>query len=447
MPSYSRAVFLILLAAQPAFARDGEVKDGIPQPSIANSLPNNADPHGTRKALSDKGIVYNFIYTNDVLANVRGGLRRGVIDEGKLEGILNVDFEKLAGWTGLKGFVNGFLLHNTGRIRRDYVGGINTIAAIEAQPSVRLSELWLEQQLAGGPWSIRAGQLAADVEFFFSDLSDIFLQSDWPTIAAVNLPSGGPAFPLSTPGIRVKYERSKDFALLVAVFNGDPAGPGPGDEQLRNRYGLNFRVRDPAFIIGEAQFRANQSADATGLARTVKLGAWTHLGEFEDKRFDAAGLMLANPASSGIPARHRGNWGLYAVLDQQLYRLPGGGPDSGVSVFSRASVSPSDRNLVSAYIDGGMVFRGMIPGRPDDAFGVSGIYARFSEGIRGFDRDRAFFDGDGFIRDFEANLEFTYVAQIVPGWTVQPNLQFVWHPSGDASRNATVVGARTIARF
>ena len=39
---------------------------------------------------------------------------------------------KLAGWDGLTLFSNFFYIHNTGRIRRDLVGGINTIAAIEA---------------------------------------------------------------------------------------------------------------------------------------------------------------------------------------------------------------------------------------------------------------------------------------------------------------------------
>jgi carbohydrate-selective porin OprB len=30
---------------------------------------------------------------------------------------------------------------------------------------------------------------------------------------------------------------------------------------------------------------------------------------------------------------------------------------------------------------------------------------------------------------------------------VQPNLQFIWHPSGDASKNATVAGVRSQWRF
>jgi porin len=425
------------------------VRDGIPEPSIATSLPYNGDPTGVRKRLADRGIVYGLEYTNDVLANVRGGLKTGTIDQGKVQGILTVDMDKLAGWQGLSLFANFFQIHNTGRIRRDYVGGLNTIAAIEAVPANRLSELWLEQSLFGGLVSVRVGQLAADSEFYFSELSTMFLQSDWPTIAAVNLPSGGPAYPLSTPGVRVKFEPIKDrVALLFAVFNGDPAGPGDGDEQLRNRYGLNFRVRDPALLIGEAQLQRNTGKEDTGLATTLKLGGWGHLGEFDDKRFDFEGMLLADPSSSGIAARHRGNFGVYGIIDQQLYRPRGGDAQSGISVYSRVSFSPSDRNLVNAYVDGGIVFSGMIPQRPNDKFGAGFIYARFSDSIRAFDRDTVAFTGvPGVIRDYEANLELTYTAQIVPGWWLQPNLQFIWHPSGDSSLNATVVGARSLWRY
>ena len=423
--------------------------NGITPPSIATSLPNNGDPGGIRKWLAGHGVTYQLIYTNDVLSNLRGGLRRGTIDQGKLETTLSVDLEKAAGLQGLSFFANTFAIHNTGRIRLDYVGGINTIAAIEAVPTYRLSEFWLEQKLANGTATLRVGQLAADVEFFASSLSVIFLQSDWPTIAAVNLPSGGPAYPLSTPGVRLKVDPTKDLSLLLAVFNGDPAGPGVlGEEQSRNRYGLNFRVQDPAFLMVEGQFRRNQDRKDTGLATTLKLGAWSHLGEFDDQRFAIEGSLLADPSGSGIPARRRGNWGIYGVIDQQLYRPRGGDSESGISVFSRVSFSPSDRNFVDFYIDGGIVFGGLVPGRPEDRFGASIIYSRFSDAVRAFSRDTVVFTGvPGPIRDFEANLELTYVAQVIPGWTVQPDLQFIWHPLGDASRNATVFGGRSIWRY
>jgi len=252
------AVLAVVAAIATPCAHGQETNSsGITEPSIATSLPQNADPYGTRKWLYDNGISYNFIYTNDVLSNLSGGIRRGTIDQGKLEAQLYIDLDKLAGWKGWTFYANAFGIYNDGRIRRDYVGGMNTIAAIEATPTVRLSELWLEKWF--GPVSLRFGQLAADAEFFYSDLSQIFLQSDWPTIGAVNLPGGGPAYPLSAVGARIKYELPKDASLLFAIFNGDPAPPCPNaDPDTCNRYGVNFRLSDPAFLMGEFQWRRNR---------------------------------------------------------------------------------------------------------------------------------------------------------------------------------------------
>ena len=114
-------------------------------------------------------------------------------------------------------------------------------------------------------------------------------------------------------------------------------------------------------------------------------------------------------------------------------------------------MSPSDRNLVDVYASGGIVFAGMVPGRPDDKFGASFIYARFSDNIRGFDADQIAFTGLPLsVRDYELNLELTYVAQIIPGWTVQPDFQYIWHPTvGDqpSARHAAVLGVRSVWRY
>ncbi len=421
---------------------------GIPEPSVALSLPQHGDPAGVRRKLAERGFSYYLIYTNDVLSNLSGGTRKGTVDQGKLEAQFTLDLEKLAGWKDFTLYANMFATHNTGRMRRDYVGGLNTIAAIEANPSVRLSELWLERKFMDGAASLRVGQLVADNEFFFSDLSNLFMQTDWPTITAVNLPGGAPAYPLSTPGARLKLEPNPNTVLLFAVFNGDPAGPCTGDPDTCNRNGLNFRLRDPAFAIAEAQFRANQGKEDTGLARSLKIGGWSHLGQFADQRMGNDGLSLANPASNGIPVRYRGDYGIYGVVEQQLYRLRGGAADSGINVFALGAVTPNDRNLISVQLNGGVIFGGFVPGRPDDKFGVSVVYSRFSDSVRAFDRDLIAFTGvPGNVRDYEANIEFSYVAQIVPGWTVQPDFQYVRHPNGQAGRDAKVLGVRTMVKF
>lgn len=422
--------------------------NGIPDPSVATSLPKNGDPMGWRQKLAEHGVVFGLEYTQDVLSNLRGGRQTGTVQQGKIQEIITVDLEKLAGAKGLSFFANLFQIYNNGRIRRDYVGGINTIAAIEAVPSTRLSEIWLEQKFAGDKASIRVGQLAADNEFLFSELSTMFLQSDWPTIAAANLPGGGAAYPLSTPGVRLKVEPLKDVAWYFAVLNGNPARPGPGDEQLRNRHGLNFRVNDPPFLINELQLTRNTGKDDTGLATTLKLGGWYHTGTFNDQHYARTGLSLADPRSAGIPLTHRGEFGVYAVIDQQLYRPHGGDSQSGISVFSRIAASPDDRSLINFYLDGGAIFANLIPGRPNDKFGASFIFARYSNSVRGLEADTYAFTGiPQVIQTYEANLELTYVAQIVPGWTVQPDFQFIWRPDGGVWPNAMVVGARSLIRF
>ena len=124
---------LMLWAPDRVFGQIANVQNGIPDPSIATSLPRNGDPAGYRKWLGDHGVVYNLIYTNDTLSNVSGGLRRGTINQGKLETIVTADLGKLAGLNGLQFYANSFQIHNTGRMRRDYVGGVNTLAAIEAE--------------------------------------------------------------------------------------------------------------------------------------------------------------------------------------------------------------------------------------------------------------------------------------------------------------------------
>ena len=52
-----------------------------------------------------------------------------------------------------------------------------------------------------------------------------------------------------------------------------------------------------------------------------------------------------------MPLMHRGDYGIYGVIDQQLYRPPGGSADTGISIFNRSAISPSNRNLVNVEID------------------------------------------------------------------------------------------------
>jgi porin len=395
-------------------------------PSIQEALGPAGDPGGLRAAAEARGIAASMIYTNEILGNLSGGFRRHAVYAGKLDAQLSVDFGTLAGLPGLTFFANAFQIHDSGGLRDRTFGRLITVSNIEAYPSTRLSEIWLEQKWAGDRYGLRVGQLTADGEFFSADYGKIFISNDWPTITGANLPSGGPAYPLSTPGIRLRADPTENVSALLAIFNGDP-----GDQKEVNRNGLRFPLRDPALIMGEVQYRYDQEKDAKGLAGAWRLGAFHRLGRSDDLRFDRTGLALLHPDSSGVARRLRGASGVYGVVDHQIWRPEGGTRDDGIAVYARLAGSPSDRSHIDLWADGGIVFSGLVPGRPHDKFGLSFIYAKIGDALRGADRDALAYGG-GFMptRSYEASVELTYAAQIVPGWVVQPDLQYVFRPAG-----------------
>ncbi len=159
-----------------------------------------------------------------------------------------------------------------------------------------------------------------------------------------------------------------------------------------------------------------------------------------------------------VARTHSGDYGVYGVIDQMIWRLPGDNSKKGVGVFARASAAPSDRNLLDFYAYAGVNFIGLRDIRPNDSFGVATSYSRISPQARGRDADAAFFTSAALpIRDDEVAFELTYQAQIVPGFLVQPDFQYIFHPGGGALNpinpaadripNAAVFGVRTTIKF
>ncbi|MFE1597954.1 carbohydrate porin [Methylobacterium sp. ID0610] len=430
--------------------------------SIAEGFGPAGDPGGDRAFLKTKGIEYSLTYIGELLGNATGGARRGAIAEGRLDVQVDMDLEKLAGWTGAAIHANAYQIHGTG-LSRYYVDNLITVSAIEALPASRLYEAWFEQKLFDGRLALRAGQLAADTEFAVSQTGTLFINSTfgWPNIMAVILPSGGPIYPLATPGARIKLMPNRNLSFQAGLYDGDPAGPvRPGldpDPQRRNRTGTSFRTGDPALAIAEISYAYNIDKGSTGEPGTVTLGGWYHFGRFTSLDRDTAGRALADPATTGIGRRFRGNTGIYGIIDQTIYREPDD-PNDGASVFLRLSGSPGDRNLLDLYLDAGIAYKGLFPGRSDDTLGLAFALSRVAPGARQADLDGILFSGIGQPRrSAEAVLEATYQAVLGPGITLQPDIQYVFKPSGGVRnprdpdlgrvKNAAVFGLRATIRY
>jgi porin len=122
---------------------------------------------------------------------------------------------------------------------------------------------------------------------------------------------------------------------------------------------------------------------------------------------------------------------------------------------ARAGGVPNDRNLICFYADGGLLYKGLVPGRPDDKVGIAAAHARVGNNARGLDADIGLF-GHFFypVRTGETMIEMMYQAQLAPWWMLQPDLQYiirpgggVLNPGGSLRPNAWVIGLRSSLNF
>jgi len=458
--SWFIALVLLAASASTAFAQeDKKTDDEKPaDPDTGESTVEEATLGLLPNPFQKYGIKFAATYIGETLGNVSGGLKQGAVYEGRLNLAVDVDLQKLAGWRELTFHANMFQIHGDG-LSRSNLNNFLVASGIEALPSTRLYEIWFERKW-GDKFALRAGQLAADTEFINAKYTDVFTNASlgWPAITSVNLPSGGPSPPLAALGARLRANVSDNITLAGAIFDGDAAGPGPGDPQLRDNAGLNFRINDPPLVIGEVQFIWNGKKGDPGLDGKFKIGGWRHFGDFSDQRFAAQGVSLANLASSGLPASLSGDNGVYAVFEQKVYRV-GKDDDRGIGIFARVSSSPSDRNLIDRYADGGIEFIGLSDARPKDKFGLAAGYAHVSSRAQALDVDFQQIMGPGWpLRSFESLVTAVYQYEIRSGWTLQPNFQYITHPGGGATnplgpipgrllKDAAVLGLRTVLKF
>ncbi len=92
-----------------------------------------------------------------------------------------------------------YQLNNGGRNAADLVATLSDPSNIDARTAFRLFTAYIQHRFSRGG-SLRIGQLAADDEFLISSTASRLINTTfgWPDIAAADLPSGGPAYPLAT---------------------------------------------------------------------------------------------------------------------------------------------------------------------------------------------------------------------------------------------------------
>lgn len=414
---------------------------------------------GFRDTLEDHGVKLGGEYKANFLWNVDGGLQQrfGYDDEWKFR--LTLDAARLTGWEAIEGLtLYSDLRYRGGAGVNKYVGAGSNFAPSTFQTG----RLWRFQNayatyttpelfgvkklltLSGG-W-----QNPTDI-FINQPLSKFFLNNTYTAgkgIGANGIPWGGS---YGAWGGYTRISPNDWFYLQSGLYLAIP------NANASSNHGLNF-----------AGYRIDPELNGlywlTESAFTPKLGPSRLPGKY------AAGFIYWGVENTGFLGETSDQRTLvYFQVDQQLFREPspegppplGKGPsegktfpdvppqakpklnDQGLYFFSLFHVAPSFQATLPFYFHTGLVYKGLLPTRDHDQFGIAFAFGDYSE-----DKQEADFRRGRPVQSYEGVLEFSYRIQLTKWAYVQPDLQYIVRPNGTGlTQNATVLGFQVGVTF
>jgi porin len=345
--------------------------------------------------------------TADIIGNPSGGIRRGAVFMSKTAVSAAYDGAQ-DDHEGLTGLVSAQYVAG-GHISARNVGDIQTLDNIEAYSALRIYEAWLSRDYDNARgW--KAGLVDLNVDFDTQEVAALFLTSSdgiGPDFSksGVNGPS---IYPTPALAVTAYYRPAAGLTLRAGLFDGTAGSPShPG------AFAIRLSGSDGVLAILQADKRF-----ASGWR--VEGGGWAYSAYFDAvNRVDAANHPLCYQRGRGI----------YGLIEGPIVKA---GDDRGLSGWVRAGYADPVVEHVTGYIGAGLVYTGPFRTRAQDQAGVSVNHAVVVlPGVPG-----------GPLAT-ETAVEVTYRYLATDWLAVQPDAQYIAHPSGDRTiGNAFVVGVR-----
>lgn len=383
------------------------------QDAVNSPLGAPAPPPPPPQSFASKGpFSFTGAETADIIGNPVGGMRGGVkfLSKTAVSAAYDGAQDDHEGLTGLISaqFVKG------GHISGRNVGDIQGLDNIEAYGAFRVYEAWLSYDYDNQRgW--KAGLIDLNVDFDTQEVAALFLNSSdgiGPDISRSGL-NGPSIYPTTALGVTAYYRSSPGLTLRAGLFDGTSGSPyHPGAFAIR----LSGKEGALAIIQIDKRFGSGWRVEGSGWAYTAK--------------FDAINLVDA----AGNAQRHQRARGVYGLVEGPILKAA---DDRGLSGWLRLGYADPVVEHVAGYIGGGLVYTGPLTARAQDQAGISINHAVVV--LPGTpSRPLA----------AETAIELTY-RYLANDWlAVQPDAQYIVHPSGDCSiANALVVGVRFTVTF
>ncbi len=439
----SAVVGLLLGTTVGATAANTDDKEITPvvekaQPSFWNQQYMLGDWGGTRTNLEKEGVSFDFNDIGDMLTDVTGSQTHHVTYFGRFRASADVDFNKLSNFDG-EFFISGIWQYGR-NLSGDYLHTNTLTSSIAGEESERIDQLWYMQGFFDHKLTIKLGQIAPVNEFGATDFFDILFNDELGYAPNAIFNTKNPFSPAGKPGVIVTGDLS-DLTPGLYVKGGvftaydNPYRPDSNGVYYENDFDHGMSM---AAEIGYKE----QKTDYAG---TYKLGAT-----------GTPDVRYTNAATGQL---YHGDYNIYATVEKTVYHpmmlSPADPKDmkamrgetldtsKGLDLLFEFVGEPGDRNPLGYEFTMGARYTGLIPCRPTDKIGAGLIYSDNSNSA-----SDAYVNATGGGLGGETTIEADYQYNPAPWLSIQPDLQYIFDPGGDSSRDdILVVGLRTIVKF
>jgi len=283
------------------------------------------------------------------------------------------------------------VLNKHGGFPSDFAGDAQGVSSLAAPNQWRIEEGWVQQNFFSSQLSILIGRYDLNTEFSRLQSAGLFLNSSF-GVGPEFSQSGrnGPSiYPNTTSAIRIGYRPVKSLVLRAAAFNGLALGE------------VAYLVRPSGREMPrDIRFRLGRLAGLPPYKAKVSLGAWHY-------------------TSSGRSS------GIYGLGDRTIYEHG----QRQLAAFGQIGIGDARRDRYARYFGTGIVMAAPFQGRNQDELGIAVAAARNSGqyNIQQSAMDMPALNG-------ETAVECTYLAPLASHLALQPDLQYIVHPSAVRGR-------------
>lgn len=365
-------------------------KDGESPPRRAEDV---------RSRLEDRGVSLGGFVQIDGSHVLSGGLPHplGFDLQRLLDLSMRINTEPLFGLHGGTLFVDA-QSHGGPNVATRQVPALADPDNMDAYSETSIDRFWYQQDWLGHALRARLGLMYVDDQFFTVPFGQNFVSLDFSSDASIST-FVLPTYPKGAWGADVFAHTGNGLSFSLGAFR---------DHETELPY-------DPggSLVVSEEAWRGRWSC------RPVKLqvGAWIDTGLF--RKF---GGGMARRAS-----------GTYLVASGKLWQ-PACTSDRGIGVFAQWGEAPALVAAVRRHFGAGVVWTGPWTSRPHDELGLAYSDSQLSAHA-------------AFKHGFESEIEAYYLIDASHGWTVQPDLEYWWHPGAGNAPNTLLGLVRVMLSF